>query len=84
MVVIVTFLLSVNFFSLDDSVFMPSEGDLSEYIQNDTGKIWKGAYKQFHGRLWIFGQFEDVVLPACCYVLDKSGLRPSERGNPVR
>ena len=73
-----------NPYSKDDTVYMPNEGELAGYVQKDTGKVWKGGYKQYHGRHWVFGQFEDVVLPACCYILDRSGLRPTERGNPVK
>lgn len=73
-----------NPYSKNDSTYYPNHGELEEYIQNDIGKIWKGSYKQYNGRHWLYGQFEDFVLPACCYILDKSGLKPGERSNPVR
>ena len=63
---------------------MPDEGKLNEYVLNDVGKIWKGSYKQYHGRHWVFGQFVDSILPACCFILSRSGLKPTEMGDPVR
>ena len=51
---------------------LPNEAALAEYIENDVGIIYKGAHKQPSGRQWIFGQFDSVVLPACCHILDKS------------
>ena len=59
-------------FISDDSVYLPNDSALSEYIENDVGVIYKGAHKQPSGRQWIFGQFDPVVLPACCHILDKS------------
>ncbi len=29
-----------NFCWSDDSVYMPNEGELAEYVQNDVGKVW--------------------------------------------
>ncbi|XP_034826300.1 hemocyte protein-glutamine gamma-glutamyltransferase-like [Maniola hyperantus] len=68
----------------EDSVYMDSELSRKEYILNEQGKIWSGTWRQPKGRKWIFGQFDDVVLPACIYLLERSGLEHSERGNPVR
>ena len=53
-------------------MYLPNDSALSEYIENDVGVIYKGAHKQPSGRQWIFGQFDPVVLPACCHILDKS------------
>ena len=64
--------MSSPIFILDDSVYLPNDSALSEYIENDVGVIYKGAHKQPSGRQWIFGQFDPVVLPACCHILDKS------------
>jgi len=51
---------------------------------SDVGKVYQGSYKEPIGRDWAFGQFEDSVLPAAVYLLDRSTLRPSERGSPVK
>ncbi|CAH2104455.1 unnamed protein product [Euphydryas editha] len=68
----------------EDAVFMDNDALRKEYILNEQGKIWCGTWRQPKGRKWIFGQFDDVVLPACIYLLERSGLEHSERGNPVR
>ena len=68
----------------DDLVYMPKVQDLDEYIQNDTGKVWVGTHRQIRSRPWVFGQFEDSVLPAALYVLDRSSLHPVDRGDPVK
>ena len=63
---------------------MPKEENLEEYILNDTGKVWVGTHRRIRSRPWVFGQFEDSVLPAALYVLDRSSLHPVERGDPVK
>lgn len=68
----------------EDSVFMDNESFRKEYILNEQGKIWCGTWRQPKGRKWIYGQFDDVVLPACMYMLERSGLEHAERSNPVR
>jgi transglutaminase 1 len=56
---------------------------LNEYVLEDTGKIWVGAHSSARGRQWIFGQFDDSVLPLIMILLEKSGLAFSSRGNPI-
>ncbi|VVC92194.1 hemocyte protein-glutamine gamma-glutamyltransferase-like [Leptidea sinapis] len=68
----------------DDTVYMENEDSKKEYILNDQGKVWCGTWHQPIGRKWIFGQFDDVVLPACVYLLERSGLEHSERGSPIK
>lgn len=68
----------------EDSVYMDNDAFRKEYVLNEQGKIWCGTWRQPKGRKWIYGQFDDVVLPACMYLLERSGLEHSERGNPVR
>ena len=55
-----------------------------EYVINDSGKVYTGGYKNVRGRPWIYGQFDDCVLPAACVMLEMSGLTHAERGNPVK
>ena len=62
---------------------MDSEDEKKEYILNENGKIWCGTFKKPIGRQWIFGQFDDIALPAAILLLDKSGLAPADRGSPV-
>lgn len=68
----------------EDPVYMDNESSRKEYVLNEQGKIWCGTWRQPKGRKWIYGQFDDTVLPACMYLLERSGLEHSERGNPIR
>ena len=75
------------FFFLDDSVYLGNKpkSHVEEYVLNDVGKVYTGSYKKPIGRDWAFGQFEETVLPAAVYILDKSPtLRPSQRGDPIK
>ena len=63
---------------------MEPKSHQDEYVLSDVGKVYTGSYKHPIGRDWAFGQFEDSVLPAAVYLLDRSKLRPSERGNAVK
>lgn len=58
-------------------------GRLDEYILADVGKIWMGSYRKARGREWVFGQYDDAVLPICVYLLERSGLMHSQRNNPI-
>lgn len=67
-----------------DDTYMSEEDYRQEYVLNDIGKIWVGSYPSGHGRSWVYGQFDDVVLPACILLMERSGLRPEARGDPIR
>lgn len=73
-----------NPWSKHDPTFMEEEDKREEYVLADVGKIWQGSYPTARGRHWVFGQFDDVVLPACIIMLERSGLRPESRGDPIR
>lgn len=66
-----------------DGVYMENEEELNEYILNESGKIWCGTFKNPTGKPWIFGQFDDIVLPAAMLLMEKSGLPHEERRSPV-
>lgn len=68
----------------EDPVYMEGDSQRREYVLNETGKIWVGSYKQPKGRRWIFGQFDDVVLPATMYLLEQSSLPHPDRGSPIQ
>ncbi|XP_015904318.1 hemocyte protein-glutamine gamma-glutamyltransferase [Parasteatoda tepidariorum] len=68
----------------DDPVFLSDSKQRLEYVLNDEGKIFVGSYKQPVGRPWVFGQFADAVLPASVFLLERSGLDYTARGNPVK
>lgn len=62
---------------------MEKEEELKEYILNESGKIWCGSYKKPKGRRWIYGQFDDIVLPAAILLLEKSRLAHHDRNSPI-
>lgn len=67
-----------------DAVYMEDAPLLDEHVLNDVGKVWVGPMGFTRGREWVFGQFDDKVLPAAMLVLERTGLLHSERGDPVR
>lgn len=79
------YLLQYHMFSfLEDLVYMEDEQLLDEYILNDVGKIWVGAWGSARGREWIFGQFDAYVLKACQLLLERSGIKANSRGDPIQ
>lgn len=77
------FYILFNPWNKADAVYMCDEAELNEYVLNDTGKVWMGSFKEPKGRRWVFGQYDDIVLPSVMYLLELSQLPYSDRGNPV-
>ncbi|KFQ26560.1 Protein-glutamine gamma-glutamyltransferase 4, partial [Merops nubicus] len=66
-----------------DAVFLEDDAQRKEYVLNDTGCIYVGSANSIYPRPWNFGQFEEFVLDACMYLLDKSQLKLGYRRDPV-
>ncbi|NXJ60209.1 TGM4 glutamyltransferase, partial [Rostratula benghalensis] len=67
----------------DDVVFLDNEAQRKEYVLNDTGYIYVGSSYSIYNRPWNFGQFEESILDACMYLMDKSNLRLNSRRDAV-
>ncbi|VEN38687.1 unnamed protein product [Callosobruchus maculatus] len=67
----------------DDDVYMENDEEREEYVMNETGKIWCGTFKNPEGKMWIFGQFDEISLPAAVFLLEKSRLAAARRGSPI-
>ncbi|XP_042874695.1 hemocyte protein-glutamine gamma-glutamyltransferase-like [Penaeus japonicus] len=67
-----------------DETYMSDDEKREEYVLADVGKIWVGNYPFPHGRPWVFGQFDDAVLPASVLLLERSGIPSESRGDPIR
>ncbi|KAM4705040.1 coagulation factor XIII A chain [Rhinophrynus dorsalis] len=68
----------------EDSVYMDDEREIEEYVMNDVGVIYHGELNNIKARSWEYGQFEEQILDACLYVMDKAQLDLSGRGNPIK
>ncbi|XP_069699505.1 hemocyte protein-glutamine gamma-glutamyltransferase-like [Periplaneta americana] len=72
-----------NPWAKSDQVYMSDERLLDEYVLSDVGKIWVGPYNSSRGREWVYGQFDDAVLPAIDLMLSRTNVAPVNRGNPI-
>ncbi|XP_054984323.1 coagulation factor XIII A chain [Sorex araneus] len=68
----------------EDAVFMDDEKEREEYVLNDIGVIFYGEARDIKSRSWSYGQFEDGVLDACLYLMDRAQMDLSGRGNPIK
>ncbi|XP_069618484.1 protein-glutamine gamma-glutamyltransferase K [Ranitomeya imitator] len=66
-----------------DSVFMDNESWRQEYVLNEIGRIYYGTEHQIGERSWNYGQFDKGVMDAVLYIMDRGGLSPASRGDPI-
>nr|XP_060473136.1 coagulation factor XIII A chain [Panthera onca] len=68
----------------DDAVYLDDDKEREEYVLNDIGVIFYGDFNDIKTRSWSYGQFEDGILDACLYVMDRAEMDLSGRGNPIK
>ncbi|XP_040839960.1 coagulation factor XIII A chain [Ochotona curzoniae] len=68
----------------EDSVYLDDEKEKEEYVLNDIGVIFYGDVGNIKSRSWSYGQFEEDILDACLYVMDRAQMDLSGRGNPIK
>ncbi|TRY58556.1 hypothetical protein DNTS_021863 [Danionella cerebrum] len=67
----------------DDVVYLEDEDERQEYILNSMGRMYYGTEDQIGARTWNYAQFEQGVLEASLYILEKGQVAVSERTDPV-
>ncbi|XP_075601084.1 coagulation factor XIII A chain [Balearica regulorum gibbericeps] len=67
-----------------DAVYLDDEKEREEYVLNDVGIVFHGNINDIKLRSWSYGQFEENILDACLFLMDKAELDLSGRGNPVK
>uniref|UniRef100_A0A8B9JVM4 protein-glutamine gamma-glutamyltransferase n=1 Tax=Astyanax mexicanus TaxID=7994 RepID=A0A8B9JVM4_ASTMX len=73
-----------NPWSPADSVFLDDEEQRDEYVLNELGIIYHGAYDDISERAWNYGQFEFGILDACLFIMDKADMPLTNRGDPIK
>ncbi|KAH0617944.1 hypothetical protein JD844_016736 [Phrynosoma platyrhinos] len=68
----------------EDPVFLDDERERQEYVLNDLGVIFYGDPENIRSRSWNYGQFEEGVLDACLYLMDRAQLDLSGRCSPLK
>uniref|UniRef100_A0A8C6UPQ3 protein-glutamine gamma-glutamyltransferase n=1 Tax=Neogobius melanostomus TaxID=47308 RepID=A0A8C6UPQ3_9GOBI len=73
-----------NPWAADDDVFLNDESERQECVMNEMGIIYHGSYDDIAERTWNFGQFNVGILDACLYILDRSQMPITSRGDVVK
>jgi len=68
----------------DDAVFLDDEKERQECVMTEMGIIYHGAYDDIAERDWNYGQFNYGVLDACLYIMDRSEMPITNRGDPIK
>ncbi|XP_049423506.1 coagulation factor XIII A chain [Epinephelus fuscoguttatus] len=67
-----------------DAVFLDDEKEREECVMTEMGIIYHGAFDDVAERNWNYGQFNYGVLDACLYIMDRSDMPITNRGDPIR
>ncbi|KAJ8298607.1 hypothetical protein KUTeg_022667 [Tegillarca granosa] len=62
----------------EDTCYFPDTEDLKEYVLNQTGVIFQGTDRQIQSQPWNFGQFEEGILEAATYCMQR-GLKEFDK-----
>ncbi|XP_022619852.1 coagulation factor XIII A chain-like [Seriola dumerili] len=73
-----------NPWASDDAVFLDDEREREECVMTEMGIIYHGAYDDIAERDWNYGQFNYGVLDACLYIMDRSEMPITNRGDPIK
>lgn len=73
-----------NAYLSGDVAYLGEQSNFGEYVMNDTGIIYTGDYQNFTGQTWEYGQFEQDILEACIFIMDKSDMPIPDRGDAVK
>ncbi|XP_056224739.1 coagulation factor XIII A chain [Seriola aureovittata] len=68
----------------DDAVFLDDEREREECVMTEMGIIYHGSYDDIAERDWNYGQFNYGVLDACLYIMDRSEMPITNRGDPIK
>lgn len=67
-----------------DAVFLDDEKEREECVMTEMGIIYHGAYDDVSERNWNYGQFNFGILDACLYIMDRSEMPITNRGDPIK